>query len=79
MSLSDPIADMLTRIRNAVRINKEKVNDKFNYQIIKYSLGDSVFKFKYNPYSRSIEQTEYQVNSLEELSAFLLELRNNGH
>ena len=26
MSLSDPIADMLTRIRNAVRINKEQVN-----------------------------------------------------
>jgi len=25
MSLSDPIADMLTRIRNAARINKEKV------------------------------------------------------
>jgi small subunit ribosomal protein S8 len=25
MSLSDPIADMLTRIRNAVRINKEQV------------------------------------------------------
>lgn len=28
MSLSDPIADMLTRIRNAVRINKEHVNVK---------------------------------------------------
>ena len=28
MSLSDPIADMLTRIRNAVRVNKEKVNIK---------------------------------------------------
>jgi len=28
MSLSDPIADMLTRIRNAVRINKEQVNIK---------------------------------------------------
>ncbi len=26
MSYSDPIADMLTRIRNAVRINKEQVN-----------------------------------------------------
>ncbi len=26
MSHSDPIADMLTRIRNAVRINKEQVN-----------------------------------------------------
>jgi small subunit ribosomal protein S8 len=26
MSLSDPIADMLTRIRNAMRINKQKVN-----------------------------------------------------
>ena len=26
MSLSDPIADMLTRIRNAVRINKNKVD-----------------------------------------------------
>ena len=26
MSLSDPIADMLTRIRNAMRINKEQVN-----------------------------------------------------
>jgi len=26
MSLSDPIADMLTRIRNAVRINSKKVN-----------------------------------------------------
>jgi small subunit ribosomal protein S8 len=26
MSLSDPIADMLTRVRNAVRINKQKVN-----------------------------------------------------
>jgi small subunit ribosomal protein S8 len=26
MSLSDPIADMLTRIRNAVRANKEQVN-----------------------------------------------------
>ena len=26
MSLSDPIADMLTRIRNALRINMEKVN-----------------------------------------------------
>jgi small subunit ribosomal protein S8 len=26
MSLSDPIADMLTRIRNAVRINKSQVN-----------------------------------------------------
>jgi small subunit ribosomal protein S8 len=26
MSLSDPIADMLTRIRNAVRINKKQVN-----------------------------------------------------
>ena len=28
MSLSDPIADMLTRIRNAVRINKQQVNIK---------------------------------------------------
>jgi small subunit ribosomal protein S8 len=28
MSLSDPIADMLTRIRNAVRINKNEVNIK---------------------------------------------------
>ena len=28
MSLSDPIADMLTRIRNAVRINKNQVNIK---------------------------------------------------
>ncbi|MHC4622487.1 MAG: 30S ribosomal protein S8 [Planctomycetota bacterium] len=26
MSLSDPIADMLTRIRNAVRVNREQVN-----------------------------------------------------
>jgi small subunit ribosomal protein S8 len=26
MSLSDPIADMLTRIRNAVRINEKQVN-----------------------------------------------------
>jgi small subunit ribosomal protein S8 len=26
MSLSDPIADMLTRIRNAIRINKPEVN-----------------------------------------------------
>jgi small subunit ribosomal protein S8 len=28
MSLSDPIADMLTRIRNAMRINKGQVNTK---------------------------------------------------
>jgi small subunit ribosomal protein S8 len=28
MSLSDPIADMLTRIRNAMRINKGQVNIK---------------------------------------------------
>ena len=28
MSLSDPIADMLTRIRNAMRINKGQVNVK---------------------------------------------------
>jgi len=28
MSLSDPIADMLTRIRNAVRVGKEQVNVK---------------------------------------------------
>jgi small subunit ribosomal protein S8 len=28
MSLSDPIADMLTRIRNAVRINSRQVNVK---------------------------------------------------
>jgi len=28
MSLSDPIADMLTRIRNAVRINEKQVNIK---------------------------------------------------
>ena len=28
MSLSDPIADMLTRIRNAVRVNKQQVNVK---------------------------------------------------
>jgi small subunit ribosomal protein S8 len=28
MSLSDPIADMLTRIRNAVRVNKNEVNVK---------------------------------------------------
>jgi small subunit ribosomal protein S8 len=28
MSLSDPIADMLTRIRNAVRINQKQVNVK---------------------------------------------------
>jgi small subunit ribosomal protein S8 len=28
MSLSDPIADMLTRIRNALRINKGEVNVK---------------------------------------------------
>jgi len=26
MSLSDPIADMLTRIRNAARVNKQQVN-----------------------------------------------------
>ncbi len=28
MSLSDPIADMLTRIRNAMRINRDQVNLK---------------------------------------------------
>jgi len=28
MSLNDPIADMLTRVRNAVRTNKEQVNIK---------------------------------------------------
>ena len=28
MSLSDPIADMLTRIRNAARVNKKQVNIK---------------------------------------------------
>ncbi len=28
MSLSDPIADMLTRIRNAMRINRDQVNIK---------------------------------------------------
>ena len=28
MSLSDPIADMLTRIRNAIRINSKEVNVK---------------------------------------------------
>lgn len=28
MSLSDPIADMLTRIRNAMRVNKDHVNIK---------------------------------------------------
>jgi small subunit ribosomal protein S8 len=28
MSLSDPIADMLTRVRNAIRINKAEVNVK---------------------------------------------------
>jgi len=28
MSLSDPIADMLTRIRNGIRANKEQVNVK---------------------------------------------------
>ena len=28
MSLSDPIADMLTRIRNALRINRKQVNIK---------------------------------------------------
>lgn len=28
MSLSDPIADMLTRIRNAMRINRDQVNVK---------------------------------------------------
>jgi len=28
MSLSDPIADMLTRIRNAIRVNKSEVNIK---------------------------------------------------
>jgi len=28
MSMSDPIADMLTRIRNVARINKEQVNIK---------------------------------------------------
>ena len=28
MTLSDPIADMLTRIRNAARINREQVNIK---------------------------------------------------
>jgi len=28
MSLSDPIADMLTRIRNAARVNREQVNIK---------------------------------------------------
>ena len=28
MSLSDPIADMLTRIRNAARVNKQQVNTR---------------------------------------------------
>jgi small subunit ribosomal protein S8 len=28
MSLSDPIADMLTRVRNAMRVNKSEVNIK---------------------------------------------------
>ena len=28
MTLSDPIADMLTRIRNAARINREQVDIK---------------------------------------------------
>ena len=30
MSMTDPIADMLTRIRNAVRVNHERVDMPFS-------------------------------------------------
>jgi hypothetical protein len=61
---------------------KEKVikiseKDRFNNEIITFSIknSDSHFKFSYNPYSKNFEKTEYYVNSLDELSVFLQELK----
>ncbi|MFX1257948.1 MAG: hypothetical protein ACFFAN_08820 [Promethearchaeota archaeon] len=66
-----------------VKILKRKIVEEievdiFGYELIKYSIknSDSYFQFFYNPYSKCIEKTKYNIEKLDELYAFLQVLKN---
>ncbi len=82
--LGVPIIENPTVNYDSVKINeieekivrrKEIIHDI--YDRVKFSVrkSDSFFQFIYNRKNKSIEQTKYYVNSLEELSIFLKELK----
>ena len=55
------------------KIESKVQEDVFGCETITFSIKNtnSYFKFVYNPYSKNIEKTKYNVNSLEELYVFL--------
>ena len=55
---------------------KEKIyKDKYNNEYIEFVIANSFFRFEYNPFSKLIEKTNYKANSLEEIKAFLLKVK----
>ncbi|MFX0058241.1 MAG: hypothetical protein ACFE85_11920 [Candidatus Hodarchaeota archaeon] len=60
-------------LKRKIKVQIER--DKYKNESINFSLNSSYFKFIYNPYSRSIEKTKYNISYPEELQAFLINLR----
>jgi len=69
----DPIIS--DRIRE--KIEKKIEKDKFGNETIIFSIKDtnSYIKFLYNPYSKNIERTRYEIKNLEELFVLLEEVK----
>ncbi|MHA1337309.1 MAG: hypothetical protein ACTSPW_16475 [Promethearchaeota archaeon] len=64
---------LVKRLENSIKI--DEISDKYNNKKVIFSQGDSYFKFSYNYYSKNLEKTEYKIESLEELKAFLNHLK----
>jgi hypothetical protein len=61
----------LEQVKENISLDIE--DEKFGNKRVIFSNRDnlSFFKFTYNPYSKNFEKTDYEVNCLEELNAFL--------
>lgn len=65
----------LRSIKN--QIETKRVKDKIGNEFIAFSIknSNSYFKFKYNPFSKNFENTEYKINRLEELHLYIKEMK----
>ncbi|MFX1356059.1 MAG: hypothetical protein ACFFA8_02135 [Promethearchaeota archaeon] len=63
----------VARLKRKVSI--EITKDKYKNEDITLSLDSAFFHFRYNPHSKSIEKTKYNISYPEQLQAFLLHLR----
>jgi len=62
------------------KMSRKIEKDNFGYETIKFEIkgSPSYFKFLHTPMVRNFEKTEYQVDSLEELYAFIEEFKKSA-